>query len=190
MFGVGVVARCKEDGTGFVRREVLYPGHRHVADRFDKPCANRHLSDHLTRCAPFQRGPRSSDSRQADIGFLIHMRVSRIDQNSATPIDAFQRFAHVHPMYSENNDVALGRLFLGPRDGAGTKISDKISQCLRTSGIRYNYGVTRVYQVTAKRACYVPGSQKTYFHNLPPTDFATFIGVTVCKIRLHADTAW
>jgi hypothetical protein len=73
------------------------------------------------------------------------MRVSRIDQNSATPIDVFQRFAHFHPMYSENNDVALGRLFPGPCDGTCTEIGDEISQCLRTSGIRYNYRVTRVY---------------------------------------------
>jgi hypothetical protein len=56
------------------------------------------------------------------------MRVSRIDQNSATPIDTFQRFTHVHPMYSENNDVALGRLILGLRDGAGAEIVYKISQ--------------------------------------------------------------
>ena len=86
------------------------------------------------------------------------MRVSRIDQNSATPIDAFQRFAHFHPMYSENNHVALSRLLPGPRKGARTEISDEISQCLRTSGIGYNYGVARVYQVTAECACYVPGS--------------------------------
>ena len=46
-----------------------------------------------------------------------------------------------------------------------------------TPGIGYNYGVTSVYQVTAERACYVPGSQKTYFHNSPPAVFATFIGV-------------
>jgi hypothetical protein len=98
------------------------------------------------------------------------VRVSRIDQDPATPIDTLQRLVHVHPMYSENNHVALGRLLLGPRDGARTEISDKISQRLRTSGIRYNYGVTSVYQVTAECACYVPGAQKTYFHNPPPTD--------------------
>jgi hypothetical protein len=71
-------------------------------------------------------------------------------------------------MDSENNDVALGRLFRGSCDGAWTEIGDEISQCLRTSGIGYNYGMTSVYQVTAERACYVPGSQKTYFHNPPP----------------------
>jgi hypothetical protein len=62
LFGVGVVARCKEDGTRFVRREFLYPGHRHVTDRFDKPCARRHLGDQLAGCAPrqLQRGPRSA----------------------------------------------------------------------------------------------------------------------------------
>jgi hypothetical protein len=61
-------------------------------------------------------------------------------------------------MYSENNDVAFGRLFPGPRDGAWTKINDKMSQCVWTSGIGYNYGMTSGYQVTADRACYVPGS--------------------------------
>jgi hypothetical protein len=71
------------------------------------------------------------------------MRVSRIYQNPATPIDAFQRFTHFDPMYSENNDVALGCLFPSPGDGAWTKISDKMSQCLWTSGIGYNYGMTR-----------------------------------------------
>jgi hypothetical protein len=55
------------------------------------------------------------------------MRVRRIDQNSATPIDTFQCFRHVHPMDSKNNDVALGRLLPGDRDGARTEISDKIS---------------------------------------------------------------
>ncbi len=95
------------------------------------------------------------------------MRVGRIDQNSATPIDAFQRFRHVHPRCSENNDVALGRLLPGPRDGAWTKISDEISQCLRTSGIGYNYGMTSGYQMAAERARYVTGTYKpTFMTNL------------------------
>ena len=96
------------------------------------------------------------------------MRVSRIDQNSATPIDTFQRFTHVHPMYSENNDVALGRLLSSPRDGAWTKISDKMSQGLRTSGIGHNYSVTSVYQVMAERTSYIPGSYKSYLHDQSP----------------------
>ena len=61
-------------------------------------------------------------------------------------------------MDSENNDVALGRLLPGSCEGAWTEIGDEISQCRRTSRIGYNYGVTGVYQVTAERACYVPGS--------------------------------
>ena len=83
------------------------------------------------------------------------MRVCRIDQNSAAPIDTFQRFRHVHPMYSENNDIAFGCLLLRPCDGAWTEIGDKISQCLRTSGIGYNDGMTSGYQVTTERACHV-----------------------------------
>ena len=31
LFGFGVVARCKDDSTGFVWGKVLSPGHRHVA---------------------------------------------------------------------------------------------------------------------------------------------------------------
>ena len=73
------------------------------------------------------------------------MRVRRIDQNSATPIDAFQGFRHLYSMRSENDDVALGRLLPGPCDGARTEFGDKISQCRRTPGIGYYYGVTRVY---------------------------------------------
>jgi hypothetical protein len=86
------------------------------------------------------------------------VRVSRIDQDPATPIDTFQHFRHFHPMDSENNGVALGRLFHGPRDGARTEISDKISQCVWTSGIGHNYSMTSGYQVTADGTCYVPGS--------------------------------
>src|SRR5215469_7718607 len=102
------------------------------------------------------------------------MCVCRIDQNSATPIDTFQRFRNVHPMYSENDDVALGRLLPGPCDGAWAEIGDEISQCRRTSGTRYNYGVTSVHQVTGKRACYVPSSYKTDFHNPAPKCFRHF----------------
>jgi len=76
------------------------------------------------------------------------MRFRRVDQNSATPIDAFQRLTHFHAMYSENNDVALGCLFPGPSDGAGTKISDKMSQCRRTVGtIRLAFIPTASFQI-------------------------------------------
>jgi hypothetical protein len=71
-------------------------------------------------------------------------------------------------MYSENNDVALGRLFPGPRDGAQTEVSDKLSQCLRTSGIGYNYGMTSVYQMVAEGTRYGTGTYKTYFHDQSP----------------------
>ena len=36
------------------------------------------------------------------------MRICRIDQNSATLIDTFQRFRHVHPIDGKDNDIALG----------------------------------------------------------------------------------
>src|SRR5580698_6238028 len=181
LFGFGVIAGCKDYGTGFIPREVLYPGHRHVADRFNKPCANRHLSNHLTRGAPLQCGTRSGDSRQTDIRFRIHVRVSCIDQNSATPIDTFERFTYVHPMYSENNDVAPGRLLPGPRDGARTEIGNKNSQRLRTSGIGYNYGMTSGYQVTTKRAGYGTGAYKPYFHRQSPISLVS----GTSKIRLY-----
>ena len=167
-FGFGVVAGCEDDGAGLARREVLYPGHRHIADRFDKRCANCHLSDHLARSASLQRSPRSGDTCETDIGFGIHMRVRRIDQNSATPIDAFQRFRHVHPMYSENNDVARGRLLPGPCDGARTMFSHKICQCLRTPGIRYKDGMTSGDQMAAESACYGTASIKPAFINRLP----------------------
>ena len=32
LFGFGIVAGCKDDRTGFIGREVMYPGHRNVAD--------------------------------------------------------------------------------------------------------------------------------------------------------------
>lgn len=49
-----------------------------------------------------------------------------------------------------------------------TEIGDRFSQRRRTPGIGYHYGVTGVYQVTAERACYIPGAQKTNFHNSSP----------------------
>ena len=55
------------------------------------------------------------------------MRVRRVDQNSAMPIDALQRFRHFHPIRRENNDVGIGRLLSGPCDGTRSKIGDKIA---------------------------------------------------------------
>jgi hypothetical protein len=71
-------------------------------------------------------------------------------------------------MDCENNDVALGRLFPGPRDGAWAKIGDKINQCLWTSGIGHDYGMTRVYQMAAERAGYGTSTYKPYFHGQSP----------------------
>jgi hypothetical protein len=89
-------------------------------------------SDDLARRTPPQRGPRSGHASQTNV-WGLQMRVCRVDQDAASLNDTFQRFRHVHPMCNENNDVALDRLLAGPRDGAWTKISDKMSQCLRTS---------------------------------------------------------
>jgi hypothetical protein len=47
-----------------------------------------------------------------------------------------------NPLCSGNNDIALGCLFLRPGDGAWAEIGDKLSQCLRTSGVGYNHFVT------------------------------------------------
>ena len=125
------------------------------------------------------------------------MRVRRIDQNSATPIDTFQRFRHTSPNYGKNNEVALGCLLLGPCDGAWTEISDKIGQCRRTPGIGYNYGMTSGYQMAAECTRYLAGTYKTYFHNPPPFGcqsiglrLATFIGVTDDEMSLPSDTVW
>jgi len=93
----------------------------------------------------------------------MRMNPSRCDQNSAAPIDTFQRFTHFHPMHSENNHVALGCLLPGPCDGTWTEIGDKISQCRRASGIGYNYGVTSLYQMEAERRVTLPAPIKPIF---------------------------
>jgi hypothetical protein len=92
------------------------------------------------------------------------MRVRRIDQDSATPIYIFQRFTNVHPMYSENDDVALGRLLFRPGNRAWTEIGDKLGQCLRAPGIGYNYGMTSDYQMAAECSRNAAGTYKSYFH--------------------------
>ena len=141
LFGFAVVAGCKDDGTGFVGREVLYPGHRHVADRFNKPRANRHLSDYLAGCAPLQCGARSGHASQTNV-WGLQMRVRRIDQDASSPINTLESVSYTDPMRGKNDDIALGSLLLRPSDRVWTEISDKIHQCLRTSGIGYDYGVT------------------------------------------------
>src|SRR5580658_7854276 len=85
-FSFALVAGCEDDGTGLVGREVLYPGHRPVADRFYKPCANRHLSDDLARRTPLQRHPRSGHASQTNI-WRLQMRVRGVDQDAASPIN-------------------------------------------------------------------------------------------------------
>ena len=93
------------------------------------------------------------------------MRVSRIDQDSAAPINPFQRLRDVHPICSKNNDVALGRLLFRASDGAWAKISDKFSQRLRTSGVGCDYGVTGVNQMAARSYPLRYGTYKTQFHD-------------------------
>ena len=51
LLGFGVVAGRKDDGSGFGRREVLDPFHRHVADGLYKPRAKSHLGHHLAGAA-------------------------------------------------------------------------------------------------------------------------------------------
>ena len=63
------------------------------------------------------------------------MCVRRIDQDAASPINTLESVSYTDPMRSKNDDVAFGCLLLRPGDGAWTEISDKISQCLRTSGV-------------------------------------------------------
>ena len=117
LFGFNVVARCKDDGTRFVGRRVLYPGHRDVADRFYKPCANRHLSDHLAGRTPLQCGPRSGHASQTNV-WGLQMCVRRFDQDAASPINTLESVSYTDPMRGKNDDVAFGCLPLRPSDGA------------------------------------------------------------------------
>src|SRR5580692_9425403 len=141
LFGFGIVAGCKDHGMGFIGRKVLYPGHRDVADRFHKPCANRHLSNNLAGRTPLQCGARSGHAGQTNV-WRLKMCVRRIDQDAASPINTLESVSYTDPMCGKNDDVALGSLLFHSGDGAWTKISDKISQCFRTSGIGYNYCMT------------------------------------------------
>ena len=96
------------------------------------------------------------------------MCVGGVDQYAAPPINPFERSGDLHPIGHKNNDVALGCLLLRPRDGAWAEISDKTSQCFRTSGIGYDQSVTGCHQMTSKRASYRTGPYKSYFHNNQP----------------------
>jgi hypothetical protein len=53
----------------------------------------------------------------------------------------------------------------GPRAGARAQFSDEFAQRLRASGVGYDYGMTRIYQMAADCARYVAGAYKSYFHN-------------------------
>jgi hypothetical protein len=96
------------------------------------------------------------------------MCVRRIDQDAASPINPLESVTHIYPMRGENDYVAGGSLLLRPSDRVWTKISDKISQCLRTSGIGYNHGMTSGYQMAAKRTCNGTGAYKPYSHDQSP----------------------
>src|ERR1700744_270571 len=123
LFGFVVVAGYKDDGTGFVGREVLYPGHRHVADRFNKPRANRHLSNYLAGRAPLQCGARSGHACQTNVRGL-QMCVRRIDQDASSPIYSLKSVRHTDPMRGKNDDIAPGSLLLRPGDRVWTEMSD------------------------------------------------------------------
>src|SRR5580698_7133825 len=96
------------------------------------------------------------------------MCVRSIDQDAASPINTLESVSYSDPMCGKNDDIALGCLLLRAGDGARTKIIDKISQCLRTSGIGYNNGVTSVDQVTTESTCYFTSTYKPYFHDESP----------------------
>ena len=71
LFGFEIVAGCKDDGTGLVMREVLYPFHRHGTDRFNKPCANRLLSNNLAGRAPFQGVGSGFESQPTQASLIV-----------------------------------------------------------------------------------------------------------------------
>src|ERR1700734_4080316 len=96
------------------------------------------------------------------------MCVRSIDQDAASPVNALESVSSSAPMYGENNYIALCCLLLRAGDSAWTEISDKISQCLRTSGIGYNDGVTSVDQVTTESTRYFTSTYKPYFHDESP----------------------
>jgi hypothetical protein len=96
------------------------------------------------------------------------MCVRGIDQDAASPINALESVSYSAPMYGENDDVALGYLLLRAGDSAWTEISEKISQCPRTSGIGYNDGVTSIDQVTTESTRYFTSTYKPYFHDESP----------------------
>jgi hypothetical protein len=54
---------------------------------------------------------------------------------------------------------------LGPRDGARTEFRDEFTQRFRTSGVRYDYRATGVYQMTADCGRYGSRPYKPYFHS-------------------------
>src|SRR5580692_671071 len=206
LFGFGVVAGCKDNGTGFVRREVLYPDHRDVADRFHKSCANCHLGNHFAGGTALQCSSRSGHASQTDI-WRVQMCVCSIDQDAASPINTLESVSYSAPMNGENDGVALGCLLLRAGDGAWTEISDKISQCLRPSGIGYNDGVTSVDQVTTESPRYFASTYKPHFHNESPfsvgiaNEFAFQLIATISRVspdsgdrpetgRSHRVPAW
>ena len=47
---------------------------------------------------PFNAARERVTPARLRVGFRIHMRVSRIHQYSSTPINAFERLRHVHPL--------------------------------------------------------------------------------------------
>src|ERR1700734_1010932 len=96
------------------------------------------------------------------------MCVRSIDQDAASPVNALESVSSSAPMYGENNYIALCCLLLRAGDGAWTEISNKFSQCLRTSGIGYNDGVTSVDQVTTESTSYFTSTYEPYFHDESP----------------------
>jgi hypothetical protein len=92
------------------------------------------------------------------------MRVSRIYQYSPTPINAFERLGHIHPLRGKNHNIALCCVLLGPREGARTKFRDEFAQRFRTSGVGYDDRATGIYQMAADCGRYISRPDKSYFH--------------------------
>jgi hypothetical protein len=61
------------------------------------------------------------------------MCVRRIDQDASSAINTLESVGYTDPMRGKNDDIALGSLLLRPSDRVWTEISDKLTECLRSS---------------------------------------------------------
>jgi hypothetical protein len=132
-----------------------------------------HLSNHLAGSAPLQCGARSGHASQTDVWDRVHVCVRCIDQDTVLPVNTLEGISYLNPKRGKNDDIALGSLLFRSGNCALTEICDKISQRIRTSGIRYDYSVTSGWQMMAESSGYVAGAYKSYFHD----PFPLFSGI-------------